>query len=126
MTRPLADPGFTAPPASAAAQLGAIRRLLAALLFAAALAVIGTLGSLRHAGAHDWYPAACCHGADVGGDCAPIAASRVKETPAGYLVDGAVVKPYAETQWSPDGRYHACFSKVTGALRCLFAPERGS
>ncbi len=85
--------------------------------------LVTLLMSCAPAAAHDWYPLACCRGTEVGGDCAPLPASRVKETPQGYLIDGKILKSYAETRWSPDGQFHACFP-ASGALSCFFAPQR--
>lgn len=98
---------------------------LALATLSACAAVFGAAaGLVKPASAHDWYPAWCCRGTDEGGDCAPIAASRVQETPAGYVIGGKFIKSYRETQWSPDGRYHACFPKW-GGMSCFFAPAKG-
>jgi hypothetical protein len=67
--------------------------------------------------AHEWYPPACCSG----GDCAPIAGTRVRAMISGYVVDGRHIIPYGEVKTSQDGRFHACWPKPD-QLRCFFAP----
>jgi len=71
--------------------------------------------------AHEWYPSWCCSG----GDCGPLAGSRVQLTAHGYVVDGKYVVPLSEARKSMDGRYHGCFPKPD-ELKCFFAPPPGS
>lgn len=77
------------------------------------------------AAAHDWYPVQCCRGAEFGGDCDVLPASRVRVTPQGFIIDGKFTKTFSETQWSPDGLYHACFP-TPDRLVCFFAPQGGT
>ncbi len=71
--------------------------------------------------AHSFYPQDCCSGAD----CAPLAASRVQITAAGYLIDGRETIPFPLAKWSPDEHYHACFPKaMQGRAGCFWAPQR--
>lgn len=70
---------------------------------------------------HEWYPTWCCSG----GDCGPLAGSRVELTALGYVVDGKFVVPLSEARKSMDGRYHGCFPKAD-ELKCFFAPPPGS
>lgn len=94
------------------------------LIIAAALLggfVLVVLYPLARAGAHEWYPPWCCSG----GDCGPLAASRVQLTAAGYVVDGRFTIPLSEARKSMDGRYHGCFP-TKDDLKCFFAPPPGS
>lgn len=86
------------------------------------------------------YPSRCCWSAANApagrlGDCADIPDHAVKVGPDGYVVtlepgDHPMVMerisyviPYAETEQSPDGRYHLCIS-LTMKRRCFFAGAR--
>lgn len=72
----------------------------------------------RPAHAHDWYPPLCCSG----GDCAPLASSRVRpEGAGGYVVDGKFHVIRKDVQDSPDGQYHACFP-TSERMACFWAP----
>jgi len=96
--------------------------------FLAAAAVLLCTGS--RASAHDapsgWsYPLACCSGLD----CRPVSASRVGETPDGYVIAGTgEVVGYSDRRirQSPDGDFHWC--SVAGAddgdTICLFVPPK--
>ena len=82
--------------------------------------------------AHDapsgWpYPMECCSGTAAGGDCSPIASSRVKVTPQGYVIDGQFFVEHKGVRWSPDEQYHACFPHiyVKKTLGCFWAPQGG-
>lgn len=81
--------------------------------------------SCQPAAAHDapsgWhYPQECCSDRD----CAPLDASRVREVPRGYLIDGEFTVLHAATKDSPDGEYHACFVPgVKQAPRCFWRPK---
>ena len=67
--------------------------------------------------AHSWYDSWCCSDKD----CAELNDSRVKITPAGYVVDGTFVVPFTSARRSQDSKYHACFP-TPKELRCLYAP----
>lgn len=82
--------------------------------------------------AHSWYPASCCSGTAVGGDCMPLPDGAVSQTAKGYRVDftdpvwGAVHEDVMsrDVQPSRDGQFHACL-KPPGypiRIRCFFAP----
>lgn len=81
---------------------------------------------------HSWYDLACC----AGNDCAPIPASAVNASRAGYSVtirpgEHPLVKDkpvsgfvaYADARPSQDSEFHACI--VAGAIKCLYAPQGG-
>lgn len=84
-------------------------------------AIVMAVMTVPRAHAHSWYPIECCSG----DDCAEIAASRVRVTARGYVIDGKHVVPYGEVRQSPDGRFHACFPTADW-LRCFFAPPPGA
>ena len=69
---------------------------------------------------HEWYPLRCCSG----GDCGPIAPSRVEENSTGFVIDGKFTFLHQHTQQSQDGQYHACFPQPD-RLECFFAPPKG-
>ena len=70
---------------------------------------------------HSFYPRECCSGTD----CAPLAASRVQVTPAGYLIDGRETIPFRLARWSPDSDYHGCFpATMQGRVGCFWAPRQ--
>jgi hypothetical protein len=70
---------------------------------------------------HSFYPKDCCSDAD----CAPMAASRVQVTPAGYVIDGRETIPHNKALFSPDEHYHGCFPPtMMGKIRCFWAPQR--
>lgn len=94
-----------------------IRNIIIA--FVVLLLALLLLYPLAHA--HEWYPTWCCSG----GDCGPLAGSRVQLTAHGYLVDGKFVVPLSEARKSMDGRYHGCFP-TSDDLKCFFAPPPGS
>jgi hypothetical protein len=89
----------------------------------ASLAVLVWLACPATAPAHSWYPIECCSERD----CAPFDARDVEEgaagflpKPSGELVSRAAARP------SRDERFHVCRSRASGALLCLFVPDRGS
>ncbi len=99
-------------------------------LLALTIATTPLLFSGHRADAHDapsgWsYPFACCSGYD----CRPVSASRIDESPKGYVIanTGEVVG-YSDTRvrQSPDGDFHWC--SVAGAddgnTICLFVPPK--
>lgn len=74
-----------------------------------------------HTAPRGWdYPWECCHDHD----CAEIADSRVRTSPAGYVIDGKFTVPQSQVRQSPDGKYHACFPNPE-RLQCFFAPAAG-
>lgn len=80
------------------------------------------LGLIAYACGHSFYEQYCCSGQD----CEPIADSRVKVTPQGYVVDGRWLVPFAQARFAPDGQYHLCLWPNPDALRCFYAPSQGS
>lgn len=70
---------------------------------------------------HGWYPRDCCSDKD----CSPLAVSRVKVTPAGFVIDGRETVPFNKALFSPDEHYHGCFpSSMMGKVGCFWAPQR--
>lgn len=115
------------------------RRILPAILFVIAYAVVCYLIVAGRLYAHDaptgWtYPISCCSGVDcreVGDAFTPNADVRVFETATGYQISstGEVI-PYTDrkVRFSPDGRFHLCCAGAdfeACRLLCLFAPPRG-
>lgn len=81
------------------------------------------------AGAHEWYPPACCNQ----NDCKPVPVEGVSIVPGGYMIDatGEFIA-HEDAEISPDGQYHRC-EKVDGSTRvlisgmtCFWAPPVGS
>lgn len=80
------------------------------------------------------YPASCCNGDKLVGDCQMISANVVSETPEGYAVvllpgDHRLVTrrqsfrvPYGQQITSPDGNYHICLYPNEAVVFCFFAP----
>jgi hypothetical protein len=83
--------------------------------------VVASLAAASIAAAHEWYPPLCCSG----GDCRPIAASRVSVVSDGYMVDGKFHILASEARDSLDGRYHGCFPEPN-RLVCFFRPPPNS
>jgi hypothetical protein len=81
---------------------------------------------------HDWYPASCCHGTTVGGDCMPAPEGSVSQTATGYHVDlsdptwGTVHEDVdgLDVRPSQDGQFHICLKPAgyPSRIRCFFAP----
>lgn len=95
---------------------------LAIAAFVIAVSVVAASYALAHDTGKGWsYDWACCHDTD----CDEIAASRVRTTPEGYIVDGKHFVSHADAKFAPDGRYHACFP-TPEFLRCLYVPPSGS
>jgi len=99
-------------------------------LFVAAVFFLGFVCGVSITHAHDaptgWhYDLQCCSGID----CAPIAASRVKEGPTGYTMPNGEVVLYGDRRIheSKDGSYHWCTpgGNQAGYTICLYVPFRG-
>lgn len=109
MTRRFADFSKPAPPIWRFKDTVIV--VLASTVAVGAFVGLGLLFLLvKPAGAHEamggfQYPWEYC----AGHDCSEIAASRVKEAPGGYVVDGRFPVRHSEVKQSPDGHYHACF-----------------
>jgi hypothetical protein len=86
------------------------------------------VGAAAHQAPSGWaYPPACCSLTD----CNEIDASRVSQTPEGYLVrlvpgdhnmaknGGEWLVPYDKARPSPDGEAHICINGV-GKMLCFF------
>ena len=72
------------------------------------------------AAAHEFYPSSCCSGTD----CAPLASSRVRVTPDGYVIDGRHLIPFGKALFSPDENFHGCFPPtMLGKVGCFWAPQ---
>lgn len=100
--------------------LGGRVSLTCATFLGATLAVTPAL-------AHDWYDERtttdgepCCGGEE----CAPLADGDVVEVAGGYLIRSlGVTVPFAQTQPSPDGRFHACVWWIPKqTVMCFFGP----
>lgn len=91
------------------------------LLVLALLCLSGSV--VAHQAPSGWtYPNHCCSDRD----CSPIAPSRVREVPGGYLVDGRWTVEHQHAGDSPDGEYHACFvnnDPETFPPRCFWRPK---
>lgn len=108
----------------------ASKPLRTTLVFVALIA-IGLLVYAASAWAHEaptgWaFDPACCGN----GDCKPIAATDVRETPNGYLIEPTKeLIPYQspKVRISPDGMPYRCSvqGKVTGATYCLYISKGG-
>lgn len=91
------------------------------LLLSALLALLPSIAT-----AHDWYPWECCSD----NDCAPIDASTVRETRAGYFIEqNGETLSYSDkrVRVSPDGQTHLCTvgGMTKGKTLCLFRPPMG-
>ena len=96
----------------------------------AAVALLAALCVPERAGAHDWYPVACCDQRD----CRPAEPGEMRQTPEGWLhVPTGTLVPHDRYRDSPDGRIHVC-TYPDGSLRgmrfrsgaCLWIPDGGS
>lgn len=87
------------------------------------LLLVLAMPAAAHQAPSGWqYPMHCCHDRD----CSPIAPSRVREVPDGYLVDGRWTVQHIHAGDSPDGEYHACFQgndPVNFPPRCFWRPK---
>jgi hypothetical protein len=95
------------------------------IIVAAAVLIAGP------ARAHDWYEGVtnaqgerCCGGKE----CARLEDGDVKEIPGGFLIQSiGVTIPYAATQSSRDGHFHACvWWTPQRQVKCFFAPMPAS
>jgi hypothetical protein len=97
---------------------------------AIALAALAALAALpAPAVAHDWYPATCCSGYD----CQPVPASAVtvedgqvvlRLAPGDHVMapgGGEWRLPEGSLRPSPDGQAHACITRYSRRLVCLWA-----
>lgn len=92
---------------------------IGAVLFVLVLAFLMIAAPAR---GHSWYPPECCGG----NDCEPIAETRVRVVPGGYLIDGKHFVETARARVSQDGDYHACWHPTPDNLWCFFRPSMGS
>lgn len=106
-----------------------LARVLGLWLAAAALAVLpGAVLLARHAGAHDWYPWACC--SDF--DCREIPDDAVSVTAQGWRVPSGEVIGWGDPRLrvTPAERegVHWCTEggRGDGRTLCLFLPPQGS
>ena len=58
---------------------------------------------------HSWYPAICCNGNDMGGDCRPVPCDSIVETRDGVEWEGYKFTS-AQTLPSQDRNCHVCVS----------------
>lgn len=84
------------------------------------------VASSHPATAHSFYHYECCHDRD----CWPLEASKVRETPQGWVIEGlAAPIPYdwPKLKDSPDGRYHLCTTSgdTSGMPLCFYRPPLG-
>lgn len=95
------------------------------------LAMIGVaVAGIDVANGHDGYDhyknpvtgISCCDRRD----CRPMSAdeveARLREVPAGVMVDGNLF-PKDQLQEGPDGRWHICEHPITKTLFCVLTPR---
>jgi hypothetical protein len=68
---------------------------------------------------HDWYPAWCCNGDGVHGDCRPVNCDAITETDKGYSYDGMSIEA-SRVFPSPDGQCHVCIRPSPRTPICIF------
>lgn len=96
--------------------------------FAAVVLMLPFLAAASPAGAHSWYPAVCCNGSDMGGDCHPVPCDSITETPAGYDWTRFHFKP-EQAHPSLDRDCHVCvghYESPTGTRdvpHCVFIQQ---
>jgi len=112
------------------------RLILAITVFYAALGLASWA-----AWGHSFYDPWCCSEQD----CAPIPASSVRWTPAGWEVTltpeqhfmvqrpttwlipfDDEIRGNARIRQSPDDSFHACVLPISQTMRCLYVPEFGA
>ncbi len=71
---------------------------------------------------HSWYPAECCSGNEITGDCHPISCAEIKRTDDGYEWRNMMFKG-AMIRMSEDAGCHVCHGWLNGVPaypHCLF------
>jgi hypothetical protein len=97
--------------------------LLAGPIILGAAILIGVV-AVNPAEAHSWYPAGCCNGDDMGGDCHPVPCEELSEqNDGGYHWHGFNFTP-AQIHPSQDKHCHVCVSHYDSPDRyiphCVF------
>jgi hypothetical protein len=127
-------------------------RQAASLLVAVTIWVLGAMPALAHHAPSGFaYPAECCKGTDMGGDCKPIPSDAVHANSDGsYTIVASkevfyepgfapIVQSFSpggsmtsvhgrEWRLSPDGQFHRCFMDVNepaAGTYCLYVVPPG-